>query len=198
MSRNPIHVRDATRDDVEALLQIWTDFSSRTHSERFPVALPEVEAAAAVARTAADPDERLIVGIVDDEVIGAAHLRRAPMSPIHSESAVHITHLHVLDKCRRRGVGHALIEAAVTWAEEKDSGHVMAAASANSRDANRFMARLGLAQIAVVRGATIAAMRAKMPVEPPAAAWVGTRSHRSVGQVLAQRRSLRRARARSV
>ena len=198
MSRNPVHVRDATPEDVDALLEIWTDFSSRPHSERLPVALPAVDAVAAVARTAADPDERLIVGVVDDEVIGAAHLRRAPMSPIHSESAVHVTHLHVLEKFRRRGVGHALVEAAVTWAEEKDSGHVMAAASANSRDANRFMARLGLVQFAIARAATVGDLRAKLPVEPPAAAWVGTRSHRSVAQVLTQRRSLRRAQARSV
>ena len=198
MSRNPVHVRDATPDDVEALLEIWTDFSSRTHSERFPAAPPEVEAASAVARTAADPDERLIVGVVDDEVVGAAHLRRSPMSPIHSESAVHVSHLHVREEFCRRGVGHALIEAAVTWAEEKGSSHVIAAASANSRDANRFMARLGLAQLAVLRGATVGVLRAKLPVEPPAAAWVGTRRHRSVGQVLAQRRSLRRAQTRSV
>lgn len=198
MSRNPVNVRDATPEDVDALLEIWTDFSSRPHSERLPVALPAVEAVAAVARTAADPDERLIVGVVDDEVIGAAHLRRAPMSPIHSESAVHVTHLHVLEKFRRRGVGHALVEAAVTWAEEKDSGHVMAAASANSRDANRFMARLGLVQFVIARAATVGDLRAKLPVEPPAAAWVGTRSHRSVAQVLTQRRSLRRAQARTV
>jgi hypothetical protein len=40
-------------------------------------------------------------------------------------------------------------------------------------------------------------LRAKMPVEPPAAARVGARSHRSVGQVLAQRRSQRRAQAKT-
>jgi hypothetical protein len=44
-----------------------------------------------------------------------------------------------------------------------------------------------------MRAATVSALRAKMPVEPPAAARVGTRSHRNVGQVLAQRRSMRRA-----
>jgi hypothetical protein len=53
----------------------------------------------------------------------------------------------------------------------------------------------GLGLVATVRRATVSALRAKLPVEPPAAARVGSssRSHRSVGQVLAQRRSLRRA-----
>jgi GNAT superfamily N-acetyltransferase len=193
LSRCPVQVRDAAPDDAGALLEIWADFSRRTYSERFPVASPEFETATAVARIAADPDQRLIVGVLDGEVVGAVHLLRSPMAPIYSEQAIHVTHLHVLDEYRRHGVGHALIEATVTWAEEKDTGHVLAAASVNSRDANRFMARLGLSQVAIVRGATVAALRSKLPVEPPAAARVGRRSHRSVGQVLAQRRSQRRA-----
>jgi hypothetical protein len=103
----------------------------------------------------------------------------------------------VLDRFRRHGVGRALLEAAVTWAEEKDIAHVVTATSVSSRDANRFMARLGLGQVAVLRGATTAALRAKLPVEPPAAARVGTsQTHSHVGQVLARRRLLRRAQAR--
>jgi len=86
------------------------------------------------------------------------------------------------------------MEAAVSWAEEKDTSHLLAAASVHSRDANRFMARLGLTQIAIVRGASIPALRSKLPVEPPPGAMVSSRNQRSVGQVLAQRRHQRRAR----
>jgi GNAT superfamily N-acetyltransferase len=148
-----------------------------------------------VARIAADPDQRLLVGLLEDKVVGAAHLIRGGVSPIHTETAIHVTHLHVLGTHRRHGVGKALIEAAVTWAEEKDTNHLLAAASVHSRDANRFMARLGLSQIAVVRGASVPALRAKLPVDPPAGARVSSRNHRSVGQVLAQRRLQRRAQA---
>ena len=45
--------------------------------------------------------------------------------------------------------------------------------------------------------ATVPSLRSRLPVETPVAARVGSRSHRSVGQVLAQRRSLRRAQART-
>lgn len=194
MSRGPVQVRDATPDDAESLLEVLTDLARRTHAERFPAESPAVEAATAVARIAADPDQRLIVGILEDRVVGAAHLTRGPLSPLHCEQAIHITHLRVLPDFRRHGVGHALVEATVRWAEEKDTGQVLAAASASSRDANRFLARLGLTQVATVRRATVSALRAKLPVETPAAARVGnTRSHRSVGQVLVHRRSLRRA-----
>lgn len=196
MSRSPVQVRDAIPEDAPALVVIWSDFR-RGSSERLPGRPPEAEAECAVARVAADPDERLLVGLIDDEVVGAAHLIRARISPIHTETAIHMTHLHVLGPHRRHGVGRALFEAAVGWAEEKDTAHLLTAASTHSRDANRFMARLGLSQIAVVRGASIGALRAKLPVEPPAGAMVSTRNHRTVGQVLAQRRLQRRAQAKS-
>jgi GNAT superfamily N-acetyltransferase len=192
LSRSPIQVRDAVPEDAAALVEIWSDF--RRGGDRLPERSPADEAACAVARAAAQPDERLVVAVLEGEVAGAAHLIRTPISPIHSESAIHITHLHVLPRHRRHGAGKALIEAAVSWAEEKDTSHLLAAASVHSRDANRFMARLGLTQFAVVRGASIGALRAKLPVEPPAGAMATSRNHRSVGQVLAQRRLQRRVR----
>lgn len=192
MSRNPVQVRDAAPDDAEALLAVWDDFSRR-QSERCPQGTARAEAAAAIARAAADPHERILVGTIDNRVVGAVHLRRGPVSPIHAEPAVFASHLHVLEDWRRHGVGRALLEAATCWAEDMEIGHMIGAASATSRDANRFMARLGLAQIAVVRGATVAALRSKMPVEPPPAAQVSSRNQRVVGQLIAQRRSQRRA-----
>lgn len=191
MSRYPVQVRDAVPEDAIALLAVWGDLRRTTERHSSPPA--DVEAANAVARIAADPDERLLVGTIDDVVVGAAHLVRARLSPIHTEAAIHMTHLFVLSRHRRHGVGKALFEAAVTWAEEKDTPHLLAAASVHSRDANRFMARLGLSQIATVRGASVAALRSKLPVEPPAGARVSSRNHRSVGQVLAQRRLQKRA-----
>jgi GNAT superfamily N-acetyltransferase len=194
LSRNPVQVRDAEPHDALALLELWSGLTSRL-AERD--ATPrELEAAASVARIAADPDQQLLVAVLEGAVVGATHLILAPLTPVHGEMAVHVAHLHVHARARRHGVGRALMEAAVSWAEEKDTAHLLAAASVGSRDANRFMARLGLGQVAVIRGASVAALRAKLPVEPPAAARVGSRSHRNVGHVLAQRRSQRRAQAR--
>lgn len=178
------------------MVAVWSDFR-RGGTDREPCRPAEDEAAAAIARIAAEADERLLIGFADGEPAGAAHLIRARVSPIHSETAIWISHLHVVDRSRRRGVGRALIEAAVSWAEEKDTSHLLVGASVHSRDANRFMARLGLGQVAIVRGASIPALRAKLPVEPPAGAMVTSRNHRSVGQVLAQRRLQRRAQSKT-
>jgi GNAT superfamily N-acetyltransferase len=196
MVRSVVSIADAAPQDAEALVSVWGGLLDRTDKG---VATPHAvqEAAAAIARIAVDPEERLVVARIDDRVAGAVHLSRAPLSPLHSDAAVYVMHLQVVEACRRHGVGRALMEATVTWAEEKDTSHVVAAASATSRDANRFMARLGLAPLATVRGTTVQALRAKLPVEPPAAARVNSRSHRNVGQVLAQRRSLRRSQGRA-
>ncbi len=194
MFRSPVHIRDASLDDAAALVEVWGGAGRTPVGETAGSAL--LEAAASVTRIASDPLERLLVAHVEDQVAGAVHLLRAPLSPIHAETAVYVLHLQVIEELRRHGVGRALIEATVTWAEQTDTSHVVAAVSATSRDANRFMARLGLGQVAVVRGATVASLRAKLPVETPVAARVGSRTHRSVGQVLVQRRSLRRSQAR--
>lgn len=193
MFRCPVYVRDAEPGDVETLRELLASGATRTGTDETRPG----EAAASVAGIALDPDQRLIVAESDGQVAGVAHLVRAPLSPLQSGTAVHVLHLHVRDELRRHGVGRALMEATLAWAEEKESSHVLVAAAVTDRDANRFMARLGLAQVAVMRVATVPTLRAKMPVEPPAAARVGARSHRSVGQVLAQRRSQRRAQAKT-
>ncbi len=101
----------------------------------------------------------------DERPVGVAHLRRAPVSPIHDEDAVHVGYLHVLSKFRRRGLGKQLMEAAAEWAEEVGSKHIVASVAATSRDSNRFLARLGMSQVAVVRATTVCALRGKL--RPP-------------------------------
>jgi GNAT superfamily N-acetyltransferase len=191
--RCPVHLRDAEPRDADEHRDLLGAPPSRPGEEDSRPA----EAAAAVASIAVDPDQRLIVAEDSGRVVGVAHLVRAPLSPLGGGTAVHVLHLNVRAELRRHGVGRALMEATVSWAEEKESSHVIAAASVSSRDSNRFMARLGLTQVAVMRAATVSSLRAKMPVEPPAAARVGSRSHRNVGQVLAQRRSMRRSQAKT-
>ena len=188
MYRSAVTVRDAGLEDVEALRFVLAGSGGPIVDET------PGEADAAVARITADPDQRLVVAILDGQVAGAVHLVRAPLMPLQSAQAVHILHMHVLDECRRHGVGTALMEATVSWAEEKDISHVVAAASVGSRDSNRFMARLGLGQVA--------GLRAKLPVEAPKVCLdqriVNRHATRAVGQVLARRRSLRRAQSKTV
>jgi GNAT superfamily N-acetyltransferase len=132
----------------------------------------------------------LLVATIDGSAVGVAHLRRAPVSPLHDDDAVHVGYLHVLSGYRRRGIGRQLLEAAADWADAKDAKHVVASVAATAREANRFLARLGLGQVAVVRASSVGALRAKLghvgSVATPA---------RVSSNVVAARRLMRRSRA---
>ncbi|RNM16020.1 GNAT family N-acetyltransferase [Nocardioides pocheonensis] len=183
MSRCALEIRDARPEDVAGLLQLWTHAGRNEATPR-----PVDEATRALAQIAADPDERLLVGLVEGEVVAALHLRRAPMSPLHTETAVHTSYLLVLPEHRRHGYARALLDTALSWAEEKDVTHITAITNSNSRDTNRFLARLGLGTAATVRIASTATMRRKLAPEVIRS----QDARRQLGRVLAQRRSLQR------
>lgn len=161
MARGPVVIRDAGPADAETLLMIWSEFSPG--DKKAFRSLPSVaEATAAMSRVAADPEERLVVAELAGQVVGLAHLRRAPISPIHTEDSVRVSYLHVVPQHRRRGIAHQLLEVAVGWAEEKGTEHVTATAWTGSRDANRFLARLGLVPQATLRTGAVKALHAKL------------------------------------
>lgn len=184
MTRGLVSVRDAVVADASALRSIWLDFAEE--SDRQPREEPEHDQIErSIARYQTDLSERLLVALVDDQPVGVAHLRRAAVSPLHDDDAVHVGYLHVLSDFRRRGVGRHLLEAAADWADERDSKHVVASVAATSRGANRFLARLGLSQVAVVRASTVASLRSKL---------MSTAPRTMVPNVVAVRRGMRRAR----
>lgn len=184
--RHSLEIRDAGPEDAAALLELWATAAGRA-TEQVGVR-SESEAVAALAQLAGDPDERMVVGLVEGVIIAAVHLRRVPISPLHTDMAVHTSYLLVSPEHRKHGVAHALLEAAVTWAEEKDVAHVTAAVTTGARDTNRFLARLGLAPVATIRVASTPLLRRKL--SPPALRT--GESRRSLGVVLAQRRSIQR------
>lgn len=185
MTRHALTVRDATPQDAAELVALWGDVDRAIDTS--PAG--HEEAAAALAQIAADPDERLVVGEVEGRVVAALHMRRGPIGPLTTESAVHTTHLLVMPAFRRHGFAKVLLECAVAWAEEKDVAHVSAFVASSSRECNRFLARLGLATVATIRLAPTSALRMTLTRTGPRGA---TRSSRHRGQVLAHRRSMRR------
>lgn len=186
MSRHTLEIRDARPEDAEALLRLWADAGTRAVES--PTPRPVAEAAASLAQIAADPDERIVVGLYRGELVAAIDMKRGSLTPLHAETAVHTSYLLVTPEHRKHGFARAMLDVAVTWAEEKDVASVTAITSSNSRDTNRFLARLGLATVASVRVANTAVLRRKLTPE-------ALRPHdarRNLGRVLAQRRSIQR------
>ena len=186
MPRQGALLRDAGPEDAEELLRLWASVGNGESSPR-----AREDAEQSLANVAADPDARMVVAETQGSVVGAVYLNRGPISPLTLEPAVHTSFLVVLPEHRRHGVAHALLETAVTWAEEKDIGQVTAITDGN-RDTNRFFARLGLVTFANVRHSATGALRKKLSTERSRVTGSG---NRHLIEVLAQRRSMRRRQA---
>jgi GNAT superfamily N-acetyltransferase len=187
MPRQAPLIRDAGPEDATQLLELW---AATTRHGLGPVRAQQ-DAERALANLAAGSDERLLVAEVDGRVVATIKLTRGPMTPLMMEPAVHTSFLLVLPQFRRHGYGHALMDAALTWAEEKDINQVTAITDGN-RETNRFFARLGLTTLGTVRHTSVAGLRKKLTSER-----AGVGGNRHLVQVLAQRRSMRRRQASS-
>jgi GNAT superfamily N-acetyltransferase len=185
MSRSLVSLRCAELSDAPALAELWCDALRRADRQDHIADLELV-----IKKAAASPEQRLLVADHDGAVAGAILLRVTSLTPINLEQVVQAISPHVFPQYRRHGIGRLLMESAVSFAEELGVAHVGTAAASGSRDANRFMARLGLGPHAMLRLAPTAAVRAKLTAQRPVLA---ATSGRHLTRVLAARRSMRRA-----
>jgi predicted N-acetyltransferase YhbS len=184
--RSSLVLRKATLADAETLVELWESAMRQGDRESM------VEDARRVVIDS-DTGEQccIVVAELDGVVAGAVYLRVTTVTPVNLEPVVQAVSPHVAPRFQGRGVGRALIEAAVTYAEERGIAHVASAAVTGSREANRFMARLALGPMATLRLAPTAVVRGKLSSQQR-----GARApSRQLSQVLAARRSLRRSRS---
>jgi predicted N-acetyltransferase YhbS len=176
-------IRKAGPEDVHALVELWERVMRKAEREDLVA-----DARRIIADCEASPDDCVVVAEVEGVVAGSVFLRATTVTPVNREPVVQAISPHVAPRFQGRGVGRALIEAAVSYAEERGIGHVASAALTGSRDANRFMARLALGPVATLRLAPTAAVRSRLATQGRG---VLTPS-RQLTQVIAARRSLRR------
>jgi GNAT superfamily N-acetyltransferase len=189
MSRQPVSMRQATIRDVPFLVELWRDMLRRADRQEQVHDLELI-----VKEAAASAERRLLVAEYDGEPAGAVLLRVTPMTPLNLEPTVQALAPHVTPSYRGKGIGSALMEAAVLWAEDLGIAHLTTAAPASSRSGNRFMARLSLGPQAVLRASTTPLVRAKLAALQPTSARITERraGRRHLGQVLAARKALSR------
>lgn len=167
MSRNRVRVRPAELADLPSLLKLveTTDLQlgapgGRQFQADTQANLPERLA------TILTCDERTVLVSVDDmaEIVGLVVVSEGDIAAITVAPALHISHLLVAPGHRRRGVGRALLAAAVHLADQRGIEHIVATAVSGSRDANRYLARLGFAPLVVRRVATTATLRRSLGI----------------------------------
>ncbi|WP_245155882.1 GNAT family N-acetyltransferase [Nocardioides sp. 503] len=184
MSRSLVSLRCAELSDAPVLAELWCDGLRRADPHEQVADLELV-----IKGATASPEQRMLVAEYDGALAGAILLRVATLSAINLEQIVQAVSPHVFPQYRRHGIGRALMESAVAFAEELGIAHVATAATSGSRDANRFMARLALGPYATLRLAPTVAVRGKLTAQRPVLPGNGRQRTR----LLAARRSMRRA-----
>lgn len=174
-----ITLRDAAPDDGAFLAEVWNGVIRRAEFGEQAAEMAEL-----VRSTAGSWDVRIVVAEYDGRAAGAVYLQAGTVTPLNLEPAVLTVSPHVLPAFRRHGVGRALMDAAVAFAEDRGIALVATAATAGARDANRFMARLALSPTAMLRVAPTPLVRAKLGALAPA-------TTRSRARVLSARRTQR-------
>lgn len=181
----PLTLRSAESADIPALAELWSELvRGDDHTD------PHGDMAVLIAGQG--EHNRVVVAEYDGVFAGAVLLTVTTISPLNLTPMVNIVSPTVVECYRRRGVGRSLIEAGVLFAEERDVTQVGTASVSTSRDANRFMARLGLATRASFRLAPTSTVRARITAMRPSMA---RPQRQQLGHVLAARRSMRRASA---
>lgn len=186
MSRSPALLRSATAEDALFLADLWGDLLRRADHQ------DQVSDVELIIKTAeSSPERRLVIAEYDGQPAGAVLLVLSTLSPLDLEPVVQVFTPCVAPGFRRHGLGHLLMEAAVSFAEEVGAVYLASAARADSRSGNRFLARLGFGSKATLRVVATPLLRGRLTAQRPGRS-VPT-GGRQVGQILAARRSLRRS-----
>lgn len=162
MSRANVRVRPATVDDVPALAELVQVIDPSTgafsgkplqDSSTDHLCTRFADIVGQAARTL------LIAADESGAVVGMLAARSDEIGAIDLTPVLHVTHLMVAPGQRRRGVGRALLAAAVQLADEIGVENVLTTAAAGSREGNRYLARIGFAPLVVHRIAPTSVLR---------------------------------------
>lgn len=162
MSRVNVRIRPADVPDVPALVAlirgsdlVGGQFSGRALLDDTAEHLTE-----RLTQILQDGSRTLLVAVDESEQIaGLLASRIDDVGAIDLTPVLHVTHLIVAPKHRRRGVGRTLLASVVHLADERGLDRVLATAAAGSREGNRYLARLGFAPLVVHRIASTSVLR---------------------------------------
>ncbi|MCW2839616.1 MAG: hypothetical protein JWR55_1099 [Aeromicrobium sp.] len=193
MSARPhIVLRDADRGDAAALVALWSECAGSSRDEGSEAFTQQalwrepgvVEAASALDLALAVPSKRIIVALVEGEIIGATVCSLSTLTPISLTRILIVTEIQVSPRFRRRSVASTLLSAAASYGEEHNCEIVLAAIPVHSREPHRYLTKIGFNQVAVLRAIQSSKLRSRLTM-------MATNS-RDTGKLIAVRRTLRR------
>jgi len=193
--RLPLVIRGAVREDAAALIALWDecatvspDDAGEALTQQAMWRKPSVaEAAEAIELNLSRPEKRILVALVEGEIVGAAVCDLQTLNPISLTRVLLITDLQVRARFRRHAVASALLSAAAAYGEDAHCEIVLAMVATQARESARFLAKIGFNQVAIVRAIQASKLRSRL-------AGKATNSAQT-GKLIAMRRTLRRRHA---
>lgn len=189
MARAVARARPATAADVPAVLDLFDELlaassrrGARTTSSAGAVDL-RAEAEQRYRAALDHDDARLFVAVVDDldaasaagpaggeRIVGMTVCAVTGSGTFVDAPVVHMNHFFVTPSARRNGAGRALLAAVTAWAEQRGLDGLGVSVYPDSREANRYFARLGFSPVYVHRVAPLASLKRVLGAAVPAAA----------------------------
>lgn len=137
-----IEIRDARRAEVPAIVALLADDPLGARRERLQSPLPEVYLRAfdAIER---DPNNRLLVAVLNDQVVGCLQLTFIPGLSHAGMTRAQVEAVRVAAALRGKRVGERLLAAAIEAARDAGAGLVQLSSDKSRIEAHRFYERLG-------------------------------------------------------
>jgi GNAT superfamily N-acetyltransferase len=165
-----LHVRTAGADDLTAVLGFATMVPELPITRRLLTRPPAPNTVTAsqrerYRRLLEDPEREVLLAVDETgQALGMGVVATDRTGHLLDIPAARLTHLVVERRHRRKGVGRALVAAAVAFAERHGVEHVMVGVEPTSREGNRFLARLGFVPVHVRRVASVQVLRRQLVV----------------------------------
>lgn len=142
MQVQTVHIREATENDLKALVALFADDPIGGHGDTTdPSVLPAYRAA--FLRIADSPNETLYVAELDGEVVGTFQTMVTTTLTARGASAMIIEAVQTRADMRGRGIGASMIDFAIEKARHSGMRLVQLTSNAARKDAHRFYERLG-------------------------------------------------------
>jgi len=137
-----IQFRQATQEDLPAIVQILAEDELGVGRERFETPLPPTYYTA-FETIESDPNQEIIVVELDREIVGTLQLMFLPSLSYQGGTRAQIESVRVLQRLRGQGIGADMMRWAMERARQRGC-HLMQLTSHKSRvDAHQFYEKLG-------------------------------------------------------
>lgn len=142
LASGAMEIRPATADDLPAIVALLASDQLGRHREQVDGRLDDAYAAA-FATIDADPNNHLVVGVEDGEVVATLQLTFIPYVVHRGSLRAQVEAVRVASSHRGRGLGDQLMRWAEARARDAGCATIQLTSNKARTDAHRFYARLG-------------------------------------------------------